>query len=357
MKYFSFITYSIIAFFTFISFNVNNITIYQGRTSINGVYELLSLSDNDVEKCTNAYEFMKNGTSESDTELETAHIKNYYKVLNILLSIADIEKMYIPPEINPDIGLYENQIIWEEMITETLNVGSNSNVLDIGCGRGRIAHHVATLTGGNVSGFNIDSYQIENAIKYAKSTNFEHRLEYKVSDHHKRFPYDDETFDGGYSYQAIWPFFKKKELYNVSREIFRVLKPGAIFTCSEYLLTPHFDRNNKKHMDMHNMFLPTLAATQSNYPSDITSALKRSGFKIILSAPSIAPSWPLTYKKTNVLILMKNIISMFNKIGFISPWIEILIDNLLRGGAAWTEAEKSKIADLNWRIIVQKPFI
>ena len=50
MKYFSFITYSIIAFFTFISFNVNNITIYQGRTSINGVYELLSLSDNDVEK-------------------------------------------------------------------------------------------------------------------------------------------------------------------------------------------------------------------------------------------------------------------------------------------------------------------
>ena len=42
-------------------------------------------------------------------------------------------------------------------------------------------------------------------------------------------------------------------------------------------------------------------------------------------------------------------------IGLLPKWVESLISNLLLGGMAWAEAEKAKIADLNWRIIVQKP--
>ena len=31
------------------------------------------------------------------------------------------------------------------------------------------------------------------------------------------------------------------------------------------------------------------------------------------------------------------------------------MDNLLKGGQAWAEAEKAKLADLNWQIIAEKP--
>ena len=37
------------------------------------------------------------------------------------------------------------------------------------------------------------------------------------------------------------------------------------------------------------------------------------------------------------------------------PWAEVLVDNLLKGGQAWAEAEKAKLADLNWQIIAEKP--
>ena len=37
------------------------------------------------------------------------------------------------------------------------------------------------------------------------------------------------------------------------------------------------------------------------------------------------------------------------------PWVEESLELLQRGGQAWTDAEKAKIADLNWRIVAEKP--
>jgi sterol 24-C-methyltransferase len=37
------------------------------------------------------------------------------------------------------------------------------------------------------------------------------------------------------------------------------------------------------------------------------------------------------------------------------PWVEETLDLLQTGGEAWTTAEKAKIADLNWRIVAEKP--
>ena len=249
-------------------------------------------------------------------------------------------------------------MIWEKRVFDTLALGENENdahLLDIGCGRGRISHHAATHTGARVSGFNIDARQIDNAKAYANATGMGARLDFKVGDHHKPFQYGDAEFDGAYSFQAIWPFFKVAALDDVARELYRVLKPGAAYTCSEYLLTPHFDRGDAEHMRLHALFLPTLAATQSNYPADVTAALARAGFEIVLSAPSSAPAWPLTDQKTDLFLTMRAIVAGLNKVGLVPTWALTIIDNFLKGGQAWAAAEKAKIADLNWRIIAKKP--
>jgi len=211
----------------------------------------------------------------SNTEEETEHVRAYYKVINPLLAIADIEKMYIPPQIDPKKGLYENQLIWERMVKDSLQLGKESKLLD--------------------------------------------------------------------------------EIDHAAKELFRVLKPGGRYSCGEYLLSPQFDRNDKEHMALHRLFLPTLAATQSNYPEEVTSALQRAGFDIIQSAPSIAPAWPLTDQKTDLFHGMRFVVNCAVKVGFLPEWIIDLIDNLLKGGIAWADAEKMKIADLNWRIVAQKP--
>jgi sterol 24-C-methyltransferase len=249
-----------------------------------------------------------------------------------------------------------NQLEWERRLFATLRVsGPESRLLDIGCGRGRIAHHLATLSGGKVSGFNIDAYQVGNAREYAAAEGMSGRLDFKQGDHHKRFQYEDASFSGAYSVQAIWPFFKVHELDSVARELFRVLKPGARYSCSEYLLTPHFDWNNAEHVELHRLFLPTLAATQSNYPADVTDALQRAGFSLITSMPSARPSWPLTDQKTDLYILMRSVVQVLTAIGLSPAWLDTLMTQLLLGGQAWAEAEKMKIADLNWEIVVEKP--
>ncbi|MCX2978622.1 class I SAM-dependent methyltransferase [Candidatus Marimicrobium litorale] len=331
---------------------------YRIKTSFVGIKRLITLSDEDKQDCINAYKFFQRmqAGEETSTEDETKAVADYYKVLNNMLSVFDLEKLYIPPQLDDSQGLYGNQLIIEEAIFKELNLEApaDTHLLDMGCGRGRIAHHFATLSGGQVSGYNIDPNQIENAIDWADECNMSDRLHFKVGNHHDPLEYAAESFDGCFSFQAVWPFFKKEELDDHAREMYRVLKPGARYACSEYLLSPYFDWNNNEHATLHRTFLPTLAATQSMYPTDVCAALERAGFNIVLSAPSKSEAWPICEQKRDLILWVRRIVRGLEKIKLMPPWVEQSLDLLQKGGQAWTDAEKAKIADLNWRIVAEK---
>ena len=332
---------------------------YRIKTSFIGIKRLITLSKEDKQACIDAYKFfqsMQDGVK-TQTEDETKAVAAYYKVLNNMLSVFDLEKLYIPPQLDDSLGLYGNQLLCEQALLTELNLSSpdSSHLLDMGCGRGRISHYFASLTGGQVSGYNIDPNQIENADDWAKETNMSDRLHFKVGDHHKPLEYDSESFDGCFSFQAVWPFFKKEELDSCAQEMFRVLKPGSRYACSEYLLSPYFDWTNEEHANLHKKYLPTLAATQSMYPADVCKALEKAGFKILLSAPSKSPAWPICEQKRDLILRVRKVIRFFQRIKLIPAWVEESLDLLQTGGQSWTDAEKAKIADLNWRIVAEKP--
>jgi sterol 24-C-methyltransferase len=293
---------------------------------------------------------------ETETEDETRAVADYYRVLNNMLSVFDLEKLYIPPMLDDSEGLYANQLLCEQAVLKELNLDNpdGSHLLDMGCGRGRIAHYLATLTGGQVSGYNIDPNQIENAVNWAAECRMSDRLHFKVGNHHEPLDYESETFDGCFSFQAVWPFFKKQELDAHASEMHRVLKPGARYACSEYLLSPYFDWNNNEHVTLHKTYLPTLAATQSMYPADVCAALERAGFEVLLSAPSKSEAWPLCEQKRDLILNGRRLVRALEAIRVLPPWVEESLELLQTGGQAWTDAEKAKIADLNWRIVAVK---
>ena len=332
--------------------------LYRLRTATASVLELLRIPSKDVEECIEAYEYLaenSSSTSETDTEEETAMVRKYYSVAQAVLAVADIEKMYIPPQVDPSKGVYGNQILLEKEMVRALCVTCSSKILDIGCGRGRVAHHVASLTGAHVSGFNIDERQVEHANEHALATGDQDRLSFKVGNFQKRFPYEDDQFDASYDMQAIWGFTKAKDLDAASREIYRTLKPGGRFFTNTYALSPAFDKDNSEHVRLHSLYLPTLAATQSNYAEDIEASLKRAGFEILWSRPSSAPAWPLTDQKTTLFKALRLLVRVLSLAGLVpATWLK-LIDNLLKGGGAWQRAERAKIADLCWQIVVRKP--
>lgn len=331
---------------------------YRIRTSLVGLRRLATLPDADRQACIDAYRFFQRMQDGEPTETadETRAVAAYYKVLNNMLSIFDLEKLYIPPQLDESQGLYGNQLLCEREVLDALalRAPSESHLLDMGCGRGRIAYHLASLTGGRVSGYNIDPDQLESATDWAREQRMSDRLHFAVGDHHAPLAYPSETFDGCYSFQAVWPFFKKHELDAHAREMHRVLKPGARYACSEYLLTPHFDWAEPSHVALHKLFLPTLAATQSMYPADVCAALERAGFRILLSAPSRAPAWPICEQKRDVILAGRKVVRLLEAAGLLGSWVEESLELLQRGGQAWTDAEKAKIADLNWRIVAER---
>ncbi|MEO2168106.1 MAG: class I SAM-dependent methyltransferase [bacterium] len=332
---------------------------YRLKTAGIGLKRLATLPEEDKQACVDAYKFFQRMQAGEKTETadETKAVADYYKVLNNMLSIFDLEKLYIPPQLDETKGLYANQILCEQAVLKELDLTTpeTSHLLDMGCGRGRISHHFATLTGGQVSGYNIDPNQIENAIDWADQCEMGDRLHFKVGNHHEPLTYESETFDGCFSFQAVWPFFKKEELDAHAREMYRVLKPGARYSCSEYLLSPFFDWDNDEHVALHRTFLPTLAATQSMYPADVCAALERAGFEILISAPSKSEAWPICEQKRDLILWGRKGVRALEAIRVLPPWVEESLDLLQTGGQAWTDAEKAKIADLNWRIVARRP--
>ena len=331
---------------------------YRIKTSLIGIKRLITLSDEDKQGCIDAYEFFRRMQTgeETKTEDETRAVADYYKVLNNMLSVFDLEKLYIPPQLDDSEGLYGNQLLCEQAVLKDLNLEDPkaSHLLDMGCGRGRIAHHFATMTGGQVSGYNIDPNQIENAIDWAAECTMSDRLHFKVGNHHEPLEYESGFFDGCFSIQAVWPFFKKEELDDHAKEMYRVLKSGARYACSEYLLSPYFDWNNEEHVVLHKTYLPTLAATHSMYPADVCAALERAGFTVLVSAPSKSEAWPICEQKRNLMLRTRKVIRVLEAIRIMPPWVEQSLELLQTVGQSWTDAENAKIADLNWRIVAEK---
>ena len=331
---------------------------YRIKTSFIGLKRLATLPDEDKRACVDAYKFFQRmqAGEPTDTADETKAVADYYKVLNNLLSVFDLEKLYIPPMLDESQRLYGNQLLIEKAVLAELDLKDpvNSHLLDMGCGRGRIAHHFATMTGGQVSGYNIDPNQLENAVNWAAECGMSDRLHFKFGDHHQPLDYESESFDGCFSFQAVWPFFKKEELDAHAREMYRVLKPGSRYACSEYLLTPHFDWGNEEHVALHELFLPTLAATHSRYPDEVCAALERAGFQVLVSAPSKSEAWPICEQKRALILRGLRVVSGLAAVGIAPAWLEEALDLLQKGGHAWTEAERAKIADLNWRIVARK---
>jgi len=85
-------------------------------------------------------------------------LQAYYSVLNHLCSLGDVEKMYIPPLMDKRASVRDNQLLCEESIAKEIGLKPGMRVLDLGCGRGRVAAHMTSYSGAQVTGLNSKSY-------------------------------------------------------------------------------------------------------------------------------------------------------------------------------------------------------
>ena len=326
---------------------------YRLWTSAKAVRAVLSTPKEDVEAYLASYKIF-------DTEVMTKEnekfVADYYRVLNHLCAIGDVEKMYIPPVYDLSQGVYANQWIWEEDMVDKLELKPGKHALECGCGRGRIAHHVASYSGAKVTGFNIDDQQqLPQARAYAEETgllgtqlNF---LEHSFND---KFPFEDNTFDAVYHIQALSYSADRKFTLG---EIHRVLKPGGRISFLDWFLKDTFDYNNKEHVRLLNRSKPILGAVYSPTIKEYIDILTDLGFEIEINreASKTGHQYELIDNAKEFFMPVGEFTKFLYKIGLASKDTVDLLDRLNENVEDFILGDKMEIFTTSWWIVAKKP--
>lgn len=112
---------------------------------------------------------------------------------------------------------------------EWLEVGQDSHLLEAGSGSGGPAIFMSKLTGGRVTGIDINEHGVANGSETAAKHGVGERTTFQKVDADSRLPFADGSFDAVISVDAANHFPHRQQ---VLKEWFRVLKPGgkALFT-------------------------------------------------------------------------------------------------------------------------------
>ncbi|KAI9234303.1 MAG: sterol 24-C-methyltransferase [Podila humilis] len=132
----------------------------------------------------------------------------------------------------------------EHLLAANMGIQPHFKVLDIGCGVGGPAREIGHFTGAHITGLNNNDYQINRARRYAVAAGLQDRSEFIKGDF-MHMPVDDNTFDACYAIEAT---VHASTLEGVYGEAYRVLKPGGVFGCYEWLMTDKYDPTNPEHL-------------------------------------------------------------------------------------------------------------
>jgi ubiquinone/menaquinone biosynthesis C-methylase UbiE len=118
-------------------------------------------------------------------------------------------------------------------IPKLLKLTSNSVVLEIGCGSGAYALHVAGEVGCKLVGVDSNANGITNANRLAAERGLNERLTFKHCDVSAGLPFQSETFDAVFANDVLCHIPARSFLL---REMYRVLKENGVLLFSDALV-------------------------------------------------------------------------------------------------------------------------
>jgi sterol 24-C-methyltransferase len=333
---------------------IPDIGFYQLKTRLQALAFLYKLSQEELDAFLRAYTLFERDWTTFDDGRREEYLVDYYKVINQLCALGNVEKMYMPPMMDPEVGLRGQQTLWEEKMTRDIGAGPGLRILDVGCGRGRIANDVIVRSGAHVTGLNIDPTQLENARSFAERRGLSDHSEWVEGSMNDSLPFPDASFDAAYQVQAF-TYAKDKE--GVLREIFRVMRPGAKFSSILWVLTDKYDSDNEEHVDLINRARPVLGCLYSVTIEEIIRATEAAGFEILESGnPSIGGNEAAVINGEHAYYArLKKLIKIGGRLRLLPRHLPTLLDRLTTGGEAYAEAAESFLASACYEIVAQKP--
>lgn len=165
----------------------------------------------------------------------------------------------------------------EYYLAGQLQVQQGEKVLDCGCGIGGPMRNIARFTRADITGVTLNEYQVQRGNKLNADQGLAATARLVQADFLK-LPFEDNSFDGVYAIEATCHAPERTKVYS---QIYRVLKPGKVFACYEWCLTPLYDKNNEYHRSIKKKIeegdgLPDMATQE-----ECVDAVKSVGFEMI----------------------------------------------------------------------------
>ncbi len=278
------------------------------------------------------------GSSNELTEL--------YKVIHLLCTLGSVEKMYMPPTIDPDRSVLQNQLLFEQIVARDLHLDPGDTVLDLGCGCGAIAEHIAELTGAIPYGVNLDRSQIEKAWRNPNLP----RENFSVGDFNRPLEFDDESFDAVY---AIQPMTYVSDHASTFAEVYRVLKPGGRFVINDVAALDAYDRNDDhpRLLIQHTRELTVFGGFW--YYRYWEDAYRDAGFTLESSVGR--PAVELIEKEVALFTRYEAIFRFLARLRLIPRKTDALMQRMNANSVSYIRAEQEELLTLNWYCVGRKP--
>ena len=329
------------------------------RDRLGALWGLLRISDDDYNAYMRSYdELFVDSPENTKADYEAGvPLKGYpqgssneltqlYKVIHLLCTLGSVEKMYMPPTIDPEQSVLSNQILFERIVANDLQLRPGDKVLELGCGCGAIAEHIAELTGATPYGINLDRSQIEKAWRNPNLP----RDQFTVGDLNMVLEFDDDSFDAIYAIQPMTYISNHARTFS---EVLRVLKPGGRFVINDVAALDAYDRDNEHQRTLiqHTRELTVFGGFW--YYRYWENAYRDAGFELISSVGR--PAVELIKKEVALFSRYEAVFRFLTKVHLIPAKTDALMQRMNANSASYIQAEEEELLTLNWHCVGQKP--
>ena len=219
----------------YLGFSLEDIFSMTATDSYISLKESLKLQTKMIDQKIQQFNHMKSSLEETICLLDQNKDVSWVDIMkNIHMSTMErdlIEQYKNATNVDIRIRLHDqyskNPISWFCWLYQHYHLTKQSQILELGCGNGKLWKDNQTLIQGHIVLSDISQGMIDDAKENLKLID---NIDYACFDCHC-IPYEDESFD---IIIANHLMFYLKDIDTVLKELKRVLKPGGYFYCSTY---------------------------------------------------------------------------------------------------------------------------